>query len=113
LIRAHTADENSASDMKRVFRVVKSLMEEFNCTFLFIDHEKKPSQFDGSSAQRLRGSSEKAAFIDTLISLRTKDGGLVVEHSKSRYAKPIPRFEIIIEDIGDNVTQVKHLGYLE
>lgn len=112
LIRSHTADENSATEMKKVFRTVKFLMEEFDTTFVFIDHERKPSQFDTASSQRLRGSSEKGAFIDTLISLRAQAGNLVVEHSKSRYAKPTPKFGLLIEDVNDNAVQVKHIGYL-
>ncbi|MBI3320176.1 MAG: AAA family ATPase [Candidatus Omnitrophica bacterium] len=113
LIRVHRAEENSASEMAQVFKAVKDLIREFGCTFLFADHQRKPGHFGASLDLLLRGSSEKAAFVDTLLSLQRKEGTLIVEHSKSRYAEPIPAFVVRIEDTGMEATAVVYGGEAE
>jgi hypothetical protein len=110
LIRVHGADENSATEMARVFKNVKALSSEFGCAFTFADHQRKPDRVHSSMDFMLRGSTEKPAFVDTLLSLRRKDQDLIVEHSKSRYAEPVPSFLIRIEDPEDGATAVVHLG---
>jgi len=113
LIRVHRAEENSASEMAQVFKAVKALIREFGCAFLFADHQRKPGGFGVSLDLLLRGSSEKAAFVDTLLSLQRKEGTLIVEHSKSRYAEPIPAFVVRIEDTGPEATAVVYGGEAE
>jgi hypothetical protein len=113
LIRVHRAEENSASEMAQVFKAVKDLIREFGCAFLFADHQRKPGGFGTSLDLLLRGSSEKAAFVDTLLSLQRKEGTLIVEHSKSRYAEPIPAFVVRIEDVGPEATAVVYGGEAE
>lgn len=113
LIRVHRAEENSASEMAQVFKAVKDLIREFGCTFLFADHQRKPGYFGASLDLLLRGSSEKAAFVDTLLSLQRKEGTLIVEHSKSRYAEPVPAFVVRIEDMGAGATAVLYGGEAE
>ena len=62
----------------------------------------------------LRGSSEKTAFIDTLLSLSKRDGTLFVEHSKSRYAEPVPSFAVRIYDNPEKTeTRVEYVGEAE
>lgn len=110
LIRVHGADENSATDMARVFNNVKSLSREFGCAFAFADHQRKPDRFHSSADFLLRGSTEKPAFVDTLLSIRRKDKDLVVEHSKSRYGEPVDPFVVRIEDPCEGSTTVTYLG---
>ncbi len=113
LIRVHGADENSASEMARVFEIVKELVREFNCAMLFADHQRKPGQFSVSADQLLRGSTEKAAFVDTLLSLKKQDEHLVVEHSKSRFAEPVAAFLVGIHDPQPGQTIVRYAGEAE
>jgi hypothetical protein len=61
----------------------------------------------------LRGSSEKAAFVDTLLSLKRKEGTLIVEHSKSRFAEPVPAFVVRIEDTAEGSTSIIYSGEAE
>jgi len=110
LIRLHRAEENSASEMAWVFHNVRTLVREFGCAFVFADHQRKPGPFGGNLDLALRGTSEKVAFVDSLLSLHRKKGELIVEHSKSRYAQPVPSFVIRIEDIGPNSTRVEYVG---
>jgi len=112
LIRVHRAQENSATEMAAVFDTVKRLVREFRCAFTFSDHQRKLSQLVVSQDQHLRGSGEKAAFTDTLLSMQ-KDSHhevLIVEHSKSRFAQPVPAFLVQIKDTGAEQTSVAYVG---
>ena len=110
LIRVHKAEENSAKEMANVFGVIKSIIREFKCAFLFCDHQRKPGPFSGGMDLLLRGSTEKAAFVDTLLSLRKKEKLLVVEHSKSRFAEAVSSFLVVIEDPTETSTKVSYSG---
>jgi len=110
LIRLHQSDENSAKEMARVFGVVKDLVREFKCCFVFADHQRKPSRFNGSLDNMLRGSSEKVAFVDTLLSIKKSKNSLIVEHSKSRFVKPVPSFLVEVRDEGVDTTRVVYMG---
>jgi hypothetical protein len=97
--------------MAQVFAVVKDLIREFGCTVVIADHQKKPPGIGTVSQDLLlRGTTEKVAFIDTLLSLTRKGGMLTVEHSKSRFAVPVESFVISIDDLGPNQTAVQIVG---
>ncbi|MCM8794583.1 MAG: AAA family ATPase [Candidatus Omnitrophica bacterium] len=113
LIRVHRAEENSASEMAQVFEVVKNLIREYRCAFLFADHQRKPGHFGTSLDLLLRGSSEKAAFVDTLLSLQKKEESLIVEHSKSRCDEAVPAFVVEIKDREPDTTTVAYTGEAE
>lgn len=113
LIRVHRAEENSATDMARVFSEVKGIVRDFNCSILFADHQKKPGNFGVNLDQLLRGSTEKAAFVDTLLSLKKKNDSIIVEHSKSRFAEAVPSFVVRIEDPTVDTTTILFSGDAE
>ncbi|MCH9031215.1 MAG: AAA family ATPase [candidate division Zixibacteria bacterium] len=110
LIRVHQAEENSSTAMAQVFRIVKNIIREFDCAIVFADHQRKPGQYQVGLDQMLRGTSEKAAFVDTLLSLKRKGGELIVEHSKSRYCEAYPSFLLQINDPSPDSTAVLHCG---
>jgi hypothetical protein len=110
LIRVHSADENSASEMSEVFAVVKAFAREFHCAFLFADHMRKGKPGETALDQMVRGSTDKAAFVDTLLVLTKSEVGVVVEHAKSRFAEAVPGFVVTIEDPQPGTTSVKHVG---
>lgn len=110
LIRVHHYQENSASEMAQLFGVIKELMREFDLTVVIADHQKKPGVGTVSQDLLLRGTTEKVAFVDTLLSLTKKDGALTIEHSKSRFALPVESFVTSIDDLGPNQTAVRIVG---
>jgi len=110
LIRVHHAEENSSTAMAQVFKIVKGITREFGCAVVFADHQRKPGQIQVGLDHMLRGSSEKAAFVDTLLSLKRKGGELIVEHSKSRYREAYPSFLLQIHDPSPDSTAVLHCG---
>ncbi len=113
LIRVHRAEENSATEMARVFAVIKEIVRETSCSFFIADHQRKPSHWGIGLDLLLRGSTEKAAFVDTLLSLRRKNDTLIVEHSKSRFAEPVSAFVVRIEDPQPGITIVAYAGEAE
>jgi hypothetical protein len=110
LIRVNRADENSASEMAKVFAIVKKLVRDYGCTIVFADHQRKPGHMSTSQDMLLRGSSDKLAFIDTLLSLHKREDKLIIEHSKSRYGMAVPSFVIEIVDAGPMATTVAYVG---
>lgn len=110
LIRVHSAEENSAKEMAQVFAIVKDLIRQYGCTMVFADHQKKPSQHGFSQEFQLRGSSEKLAFIDTLLSVHGKGDTRTVEHSKSRHAEAEPPFLISLTDTDSGGVIVSYEG---
>lgn len=92
LIRVHRADENSAREMALVFNEIKNLAREFHCGFMIADHHGKGSGPDGRGIVTPRGSSDKVAFVDCLLSVREAGESLIIDHVKSRNSersKPI------------------------
>jgi AAA domain len=115
LIRVFSGDENSASDMRDTFSIVKRIIRDFKCFILFADHQGKQSPFApqlGMQVQRdVRGSSEKRAFVDSMLLLEKRNNVLLVEHAKSRHGMAVESFAIKIEDTADNTaTIVSHVG---
>lgn len=110
LVRVHQGEENSATEMAAVFGVVKGLIREFGCTILFADHLRKAGAFVSSQDAMLRGSSEKLAFVDVLLSMRRAQDAIILEHAKSRSGVPVPSFIVRIEDIGPEATAVRYGG---
>ncbi len=110
LIRLHGADENSATDMARVFSGVKDIVRENGCLVVIADHHRKPGLQEWSGDSSLRGSSEKVAFVDTLLSLKKGKDHIVVEHSKSRFAQPVESFDIVLEEPIEGSVCLRVLG---
>jgi hypothetical protein len=110
LIRVHSAEENSASEMSAVFAVLKALARAFHCAFLFADHIRKGKSGETGLDQMVRGSTDKAAFVDTLLVATKSEVGVVVEHVKSRFAEALPGFVVTLEDPQPGTTSVKYVG---
>ena len=86
-------------------------------SFVFADHEAKGAIYNqqeqrAPSAQDLRGSNEKAAFADAVLSVRKKEGSLAAYHTKSRWGKSVAAFRVFIEDVpGQEATTVRGVRY--
>jgi len=113
LVRVHQGNENDAGDMARIFGIVKGWMGEYGCSFVFCHHRKKPGMVGSDPASMYRGSSEIRAFVDVHLDLRAirgEKGVFTVEHSKARYAEPVPAFNVEIVDVAEDATMVRYAG---
>jgi len=108
-IRMHQSDENSATEMARVSETIMIFRQRFGCSFFIADHTRKEGQARRPDSM-LRGSSEKLAFIDSLLTVSHKEDCVVVEHAKSRFAQSIPSFLVEITDPSDDETLVAFRG---
>jgi hypothetical protein len=104
LIRASNADENSSRDMAAVFAVVNGLVQEFKCSFVFVDHEGKGSYarkdsdvIEAPTGGGLRGTSEKAAFADAVFSYRKQQGIRILYQTDARWTEPIEPIAIDLQ----------------
>ncbi len=113
LIRVHDAEENSASEMSKVFKRVKSIVSQFGCTIVIADHHRKPGKNSTSQDYSLRGSSDKMAIADSVLSIRSKDNRIIVEHTKSRHSQAINPFIVEIEDLDEGSTSGRYVGAAE
>lgn len=104
LIRVHRANENSSTEMAAVFANVKERVNRYNCSFIFADHEGKPTEYNRSAGDRLRGTSEKRCFVDALLPLSKSGNNLVLIHDKARNSAKLGRFEITFSHSEDSST---------
>ena len=87
LVRFHDGDENSATDMARVFGTLRSLMEDYNLSVIMAHHTGK------DSARGPRGSSAIMGEYDTAINVRETVSGLALSFHM-RHAEPPPETEL-------------------
>ncbi len=113
----HTKEENNRMEIQKVLERIKSLRNEFGCTFLFIHHENKmsfQSKEEGKepSLAEMAGNIALPAAAETVLTVRKRiDGSSLVYHVKSTMAKPHRPFEVRVTDLaGPEAIEVK--GYL-
>jgi len=106
LIRVHRQDENSATEMAKVFRVIRRLTSTYSTLFVMADHLSKPGPMGGAAVGMPRGSTDKTAAVDSVLSMGRRSGKLVVTHIKSRHAKPVDSFCVEVVDIGEDFISV-------
>ena len=80
LVRFHTADENSASEMRKVMGYLRRLADA-GATVLLLHHRSK------TEANKYRGSSDILAAVDVAYALEEVGGLLRLHRFKSRFSR--------------------------
>ncbi len=102
LIRILGYDENDATRVAAAFRSVSELKNRHNVAFVFADHHRKPTGYDPGPEFWLRGSTDKANYLDSILTIRrSRSGQLQVMHTKARFGRAVPTFGFAIEDRGE------------
>lgn len=102
-----TADENNRQSIQVVLERVKTLRNDYGCTFLFLDHENKLAYEDARtggapSAGRMVGSVAKAAAAEFVFTVRKQDSeSSTVYHTKSTMAAAAPSFTFRVRDVAN------------
>lgn len=78
LVRFHNAEENSATEMSKLFGKIRGLISKHNISIIIIHHQGK----DESKGGTLRGSSVISGEYDSIIKI-TKDTSNENKHSLS------------------------------
>ncbi|KKW07380.1 MAG: Bifunctional DNA primase/polymerase [Parcubacteria group bacterium GW2011_GWA1_53_13] len=101
LVRVHQKDENDAGQMKDVFDALKPLVKKDVAILFTHHHRKQPSDDEESpskTSQRLRGSSDILAAIESHVAVSNEVAGrLVLVQTKSRDDEAQKPFEVNIE----------------
>ena len=115
LVRMHRGDENTASEMAKLFSALTQLREEFGCSFLLTHHLRKRSQQRSLNTleQRLRGSSDIAAYADTILGLDKVDKRIVLSQLKNRDGEFFKPLALGIDDVEDDRTEVVVLAEVD
>ena len=103
LRRFHNRNENDSGEVSSLFDVLRKLARAYHCSFVVLDHERKPpadTRFvaDEASSDDLRGSNDKGAAADAVLSLKEKRGELYLYHTKSRFSRPFLPVLVQIEE---------------
>ena len=97
LVRVHSLEENSASDMKILMGGLARIARQKNCAILLTHHARKLTKFSNEAGQMLRGSNEiKAAADAHLYVKRLGEDRIRIEHEKARYAPTVSPFVVSI-----------------
>jgi len=94
--------EEKAEEIRKFFQRFSPLKKSGR-SFVFLDHCRKPSQFDGYVPKKewLFGSQDKLASVEVLMMQRSKEGSpeISVWIPKNRVAPAHPPFKIFMDEI--------------
>ena len=113
--RFHRINENDAGAVADVNARFASIIEDYGCAIVLLDHTRKPSPLAANDepANRLRGSSEKRAFVDAALALEAKgdEGEIVVTPTKSRWCKSPEPFAVRLDvDPVEGTARMVYIG---
>lgn len=104
LIRVHTADENSARDMSKVFSQLRKFTKA-GIAVLVTQHHRKASANSADGASEMRGSSDILAAVDSHIGVRRAPNDkmlLTFTQEKQRFDIELDPFQIRADMTGDS-----------
>lgn len=102
LAATHAADENSATEMAQVIRVLQGLRRTYEAAVVVIHHDRKgPSP--GRRSEGMRGSSAIWASGGTVAFTRHGDEGAVVS-VELKDSAPVPPFTVEFEFEGERLS---------
>lgn len=98
LIRIHSSNENDAVEMNKVFERLSEI-QHAGAAVVYVHHLRKSTSYAQDPMERLRGSIDLAARLDSLIAFENDEKNIIkVTHGKSRYGQEfapfIMRFEV-------------------
>jgi archaellum biogenesis ATPase FlaH len=96
LVRLHSGEENSATEMAVAFSAMKQLVAE-DRAILFIHHHRKPQGFGKkSNSQSIRGSSDIIAAVDSHMAIDRKETEFTITQTKMRLQPELKPFKVAL-----------------
>lgn len=112
----HTCEINSHTEMQRVMELVKSLVTEFSCTFVFVYHENKAA-FERLGADRkpkqvtfeyMAGASVMSEVAETiLITVKSGQDSSFIHHVKNSYGQKVAPVLASVENLNPERTKIQ------
>ena len=111
--RIFHGDENSSQEIAKVHNRFKNFLEK-DVTLIFIHHHGKEGFFKKEAGDKLRGSSDILAMLDSLLILETKDKEHVkITPAALRQDKPLPPFIVEFPDFETEKPTFKFVNFIE
>lgn len=113
-IRIFRGDENSSRDVTKVHKVFKQLCDE-GITIIFVHHHgKEDAQRPRATGDKLRGSSDLLAMVDSLITLeKDSDRVLKVWNTHNRHAVSMKPFYVSIPTFNEGDKRFRFLNFID
>jgi len=109
LIRVHSADENSAKDMSKVFEKLRAFTKQ-DVAILVTQHNRKMGANGNMGANEMRGSSDILAAVDSHVGVSRKDNVyLTFTQEKQRYDVELDPFQVKVT-VDDGSFSFEYLG---
>jgi len=90
--------------MSGLFNLLRWLANQYSCSLLLVHHLRKRADHAEDSLDRLRGSSDIAASVDSVLEVGGEFSNLVVRHSKSKRGPALGTF-LIQSDISEQAVR--------
>lgn len=109
LIRVHSADENSARDMSKVFQKLRTFTKH-DVAILVTQHHRKMGTMSMGAGNEMRGSSDILAAVDSHVGVARKEKFyLTFTQEKQRYNVELDPFQVKVNVDEDNFS-FEYLG---
>jgi hypothetical protein len=105
--RLHGMEENDSAAMSHLFSLLRQLAAEYDCSILVVHHLRKRGEFD-EGLDRLRGSSDIAASVDTVLEIGGQFGNQIVKHSKAKRG-PSSGTWLAVADISTDAVRIRYM----
>lgn len=94
LVRFHSKDENSASEMRQVMKALGSLTNEQRSVIFIHHHKKEQSGTRNSGSNSVRGSTDIFNALDCHIGIKKNTDTLTFQQHKLRVQKELAPFNV-------------------
>ena len=107
MVRAMEGDENSAKDVRRVFKAVSKLTHEFGGCWVILHHMRK----GGNDKNALRGSGDFLAMADMIYTVHRKGNKAQfrIKQEKCRLQMEMEPFNVAVRT-SDSRMWMEHMG---
>lgn len=111
--RMFHGDENSSQVVSEVHNQIKKIQRLCSgITMIFIHHYGKDGQFERANSEKIRGSSDILAMVDSLIAIDNQEGTIYISQPALRSRKAQKPFSIKVGD-GDDFVNFDFQGFDE
>lgn len=109
LIRVHSADENSAREMSKVFQKLRKFTKH-DIAVLVTQHHRKMGTMSMGAGNEMRGSSDILAAVDSHVGVARKEKFyLTFSQEKQRYDIELDPFQVKV-NVDDDSFTFEYLG---
>ncbi len=110
---AHSSGENDRMEIQKVLETIKQLRAEFDCSFVYVNHESKmslhtePGQSKQPSMSDMMGSVAVPAAAELVISVKRKDEESCMAYVvKNTLASKIAPFTVQVSDTKEDKSEI-------